>query len=101
MKRKQRLKRDKLRISNLEELRRLKLLHGLEVWKFSEIHFRIIGKNVVDYWPSRGTAWLVGSIERGMNLGVSEVCELAMGIIPSPADLLNAQMDAEFRNILK
>lgn len=93
-------KRREFRETNLRELRKLKNRLDLEVWQFSDIHFRVVGQNSVDYWPSRGTAWLLGSTEKGRKMTVLEICELACGIIPSPADLLNAQMDAEFREQL-
>lgn len=84
--------------SNLTELRRLTDLYGLEVWKFSDIHFRIVGKEVVDYWPSKGTAWLYRSHIKGCKVSVQELCDLALGV--SRGDLLNAGLDAEFRGIM-
>lgn len=77
MKRNKRLRLD----SNLSELRKLKALLNLEVWQFSDIHFRVIGKNRVDYWPTKGTIWLVGSEEKGHKATVCELCDLAAGEI--------------------
>ena len=46
------------------ELRRLKTeTPGLEVFEFSPSHLRLIGKILVDYWPSTGRAWITDSAE--------------------------------------
>ena len=74
MKRKKRLKYE----SNLAELRKLKDMHGLEVLEFNKIHLRIVGKKLVDYWPSTGKAWVVGSTEQGRAMTVQQVCELVL-----------------------
>jgi hypothetical protein len=97
MKRNKRLRLD----SNLSELRKSKLLFGLEVWQFSDIHYRIIGERTVDYWPTRGTAWLVGSHERGRKMSPTEICDLARGITEIPTDLVKSELDRKFRVIIE
>lgn len=97
MKKRKMQERVQRRISNLVELRRLKDLHGFDVLEFSDLHFRIIGKIAVDYWPSRGTVWPVGCKGRGIRMDLSEVCKLVLGA----GEISNAQMDAEFRSILQ
>lgn len=78
MNRKKRLKFE----SNLSELRKLKDLLGLEVWQFSDIHLRIVGKELIDYWPTTGKAWVVGSHEGGRKMSVAQACDLALGGLP-------------------
>ena len=64
---------------NLAELRKLKSRYELEVWEFSRIHLRVVGKMQVDYWPSTGKAWETGSFEPARKMTVEEVCHMAMG----------------------
>lgn len=91
--------------ANREELAVLASSLGLEVWEFTNLHLRIVGKRMVDFWPSTGTTWVVGSEERGMRLSVREACDLAHGVTERPpfshGDLLNASLDSEFRGVLQ
>jgi hypothetical protein len=52
----------------------------LEVWEFSKIHYRVVGELSVDYWPTTGRAWLVGSFDGAKPMTVAEVCGLAWGL---------------------
>jgi hypothetical protein len=73
---------------NVSELRRLYGPLGLEIWEFSGVHLRIVGKNLVDFWPTTGKAWMVGSRRKGRVMTASEVCDLALGdteILPDGA----------------
>ena len=63
---------------NCSELRVLASSLGLEVWEFESWHLRIVGKQLVDFWPSTGKAWIVGSPERARPMSVNEVCSLAL-----------------------
>ena len=76
MGRKQRVETRKM---NLAELRKLHLSLGLDVLEFSHLHYRIVGEISVDYWPSTGRAWVVGSAGNGEIVSVAEACALAVG----------------------
>ena len=71
-------KKDKIYERNCCELRKLSVDLGLEVWEFQRTHLRIVGKQLVDFWPSTGKAWVVGSHGRGKLMSVAEVCDLAL-----------------------
>lgn len=66
--------------ANLAELRKLHKEFRLEVWEFSKIHYRVVGELSVDYWPTTGRAWLVGSFDGAKPMTVAEVCGLAWGL---------------------
>lgn len=75
---------------NLAELRKLHRSLGLDVLEFSHLHFRICGKTLVDYWPSTGRAWIVGSQGNGAIVSVAEACALAYGepeMLPEAAQM--------------
>lgn len=71
--------------------------YSLGVSQYSVSHLRIFGKIVVDYWPSTNKVWIVGTSGKAAQMTPRQVCELAAGIIASPADLLNAELDAQCR----
>jgi hypothetical protein len=64
---------------NCSELRVLTSSLGLEVWELERWHLRIVGKQLVDFWPSTGKAWVVGSVMKAEPMTVSQVCDLAIG----------------------
>lgn len=77
---------------NVLVLRRLHESLGLEIWEHSHLHLRIVGKNVIDYWPSTSRAWEVGSRERAKIMTVEAVCDWALGgeaneILPEGAQM--------------
>lgn len=79
-----------VRDRNLAELRRLHQRLGFDVLQFTHLHYRICGQHLVDYWPSTGRAWLVGSLGNGEVMSVAEACALALGgleILPEGAQL--------------
>lgn len=51
---------------------------GLEVWQLARWHVRIVGKQLVDFWPSTGRGWIVGSPLGAREMTVQEVCDLAI-----------------------
>jgi hypothetical protein len=63
---------------NLSELRKYSEILGVEVWEFSPIHLRIVGKNLVDFWPTTGKAWMLGSYSPARIMTALQVCELAL-----------------------
>lgn len=77
---------------NISLLRKLYESLGLEVYEHSHVHFRIVGKNVIDYWPSTNRAWQVGTHERAKIMTVEAVCDWAAGgefceILPEGAQM--------------
>lgn len=51
---------------------------GVELRKFSPLHFRIMGANMVDYWPSTSRAWLVGSSHKAKQMSPQEAYALSI-----------------------
>lgn len=79
------MKRNRLRgLERLSELRRLAAPHGFEVRAFSDIHIRVFGNTVVDYWPTSGRAWLVGAKGRASNMTPEEVVAAALSFTDLP-----------------
>lgn len=62
---------------NVSILRKLHKSLGLEVYEHCHTHLRIVGKKVIDYWPSTGRAWEVGSMDRTKIMSVEAVCDWA------------------------
>lgn len=86
-------KRLKLK-TNREELKVLASSMGLEVWEFSNVHLRIVGRQIVDYWPSTDRAWIIGETGRALSLTPRGACVLALRHPDDlPADS-QAHMDA-------
>lgn len=65
---------------NTATLRELVKLFDLEVWEFSISHLRIVGRQSVDYWPTTGRAWIMGSEGCAVKATPAEACGLAMSI---------------------
>lgn len=91
MKGKRKIRKD-LYERNVSELRKLHEVYGLEVYEHSRLHLRIVGKLVIDFWPSTGRAWEVGSATRSRIMTVDAVCEWAAGgmcieILPEGAQM--------------
>lgn len=76
MNRKQRREVGKRRLS---ELRSIAKPLGIEVRVLNEwpMHIRVFGENAVDYWPTTGKAWLMGSASSA-HYSPSEVIGLAV-----------------------
>jgi hypothetical protein len=49
-------------------MRKIHKDYPVQVFEFSPIHFRIIGKISIDYWPSTGRAWITGSNDYAVKL---------------------------------
>jgi hypothetical protein len=79
-----RRKRQRDREFRVNLMRDLYSQYPVEVLEFSPIHYRVIGTCcIVDYWPSTGRAWIVGSSSTAAVMEPKEVFELvAIGIIP-------------------
>jgi hypothetical protein len=60
----------------LAELMKLSAIHGFDVHAFSPIHVRVHGDIDVDYWPTTGKAWVVGS-SKSLRGEPTDVIELA------------------------
>jgi hypothetical protein len=56
MSKKQRQIKDRIQI-----LKALLLPNGFELKTLTPFHFRVIGYQTVDYWPSTNLAWVVGT----------------------------------------
>jgi len=62
MSRKLKRQNRKLRLEDrIGVLKALLLPEGFEVRRLQMWHYRIFGKQTVDYWPSRNKAWVVGT----------------------------------------
>lgn len=65
------------RARRLSELQVCATRQGLCIQAFGDHHFRVTGKNPVDYWPTAGTAWILESKSKGFKATPAEVCEIA------------------------
>ena len=97
--------RTQLRLQRTEELRRMRVENPrFNVLEFSPSHLRIIVERAVDYWPSTGRAWVVGSHERSRQ-AVDPAGVVALAMQPSlrqrrEADEKHQALDAEFRAVM-
>lgn len=66
-----------LALHRIEELKRLCKAEGFQLFEFSPIHFRVVGRTRVDYWPSTSKAWITDSAQKGEKRTPVEVVQLA------------------------
>jgi hypothetical protein len=59
-------------------MRKIHKDYPVQVFEFSPIHFRIIGKISIDYWPSTGRAWITGSNDYAVKLEPESVFGFAI-----------------------
>lgn len=78
-------KRDQRRRSKklFAEANRVQLLelgeqHRIEIRRFNEIHYRIFGKTIIDYWPSTGRGWEVSSYHAARKMTPLEAFFIAL-----------------------
>lgn len=65
--------RQKAKKLRTEQMRRIYKSYPVQVLEFSSVHFRIIGKISIDYWPSTGSAWITGSEDYSVKLEPEDV----------------------------
>ena len=58
---------------------------GIEFQEYTpNVHFRLFGQTVVDYWPSSQKAWLTGSMAKGKKMHPEDVVVwVKTGVAPS------------------
>ena len=61
----------------LAELISLATQRGFKVHRYSFLHWRILGNQAVDCWPTTGRAWVVGGKNPAAKLSPVEAVELA------------------------
>ena len=65
------------------KIRRLRLRElctkaGIGVVCYSDVHMRIFGPTVVDYWPTTGKGWMTGMTEKSRVMTPEEALDLAL-----------------------
>jgi TRAP-type C4-dicarboxylate transport system substrate-binding protein len=61
---------------NVAELRAQYRKHQVTVVELNEIHFRLTGAKVVDYWPTTGRAWPTNA-PAAVKVTATEACQMA------------------------